>query len=382
MFSELNVPENLVRPGAPDSQFQKDSYFAVFFFARIQEFYLEPSDYREDFKNAFRSSESLASFLGWDIPEVNYQLFIPHSLAKRIKSAGNSSVLAKQFLPSTNEKDETGLYDPIGDKKHSPENGIIHRYQNRILFTPTKVCPVICRYCFRKNELTDNAEIFNSNQNRLIKYLEKNPQVNEVILTGGDPLMLSNSMIKKYLEGLSSVETIKYVRFHTRMPSICPERINKGFIDILNSFSGHFKVIVAVHCNHADELDDEVRSSLVRLSNTKATILSQSVLLKGVNDDTEVLHKLFDELVSLNIRPYYLHHPDRVKGGMHFYIDLEEGRRIVQPLRDRLPGWALPQYIVDIPEGYGKINAFNPENYEFSGELISRKGDKVPYFQN
>ena len=333
----------------------------------------------QEFKDSLKTREDFQSFFQVDFPEIKYPLFIPKVFATKILKAGPGSPLWNQFLPSSEENNiAIGRLDPIGDKIHAKNNQLIHRYENRALFTPTTVCPVLCRYCFRKNELAASDEIFDQKFQEAKAYLKANPEINEVIFTGGDPFVLSNEKIGFYLQEFSEIDSIKYVRFHTRTPIILPSRIDEGLLAILESAKALFKrSMVMIHVNHESELTDDVISAIEKLTEHNIELFSQSVLLKGVNDTTVALYNLFLKLSDIKVKPYYLHHPDEALGAMHFYIGLPEGRRIFAPLHNKLPGWALPQYIIDIPGGEGKIPAFNPESFEFLGELINRNGEKV-----
>lgn len=336
-------------------------------------------NWQTEFKDALRSTADLKDFFEVDFPETKYPIFIPKTFAAKILRLGPDSSLWKQFLPHADEAGNTqGRYDPIGDITHSKGNQLIHRYHNRVLFTPTTVCPVLCRYCFRKNELAEKDEVFNQNFLEAKNYLLANPEINEVIFTGGDPLILSNEKLAGYIQEFSEIESIKYIRFHSRTPVILPSRIDEGFIAIMMSAAQMFKrSMLMIHINHLEELDDEVIEGIKRLTDAGIELFSQTVLLKGVNDKTETLAELFGALADILVKPYYLHHPDEALGAMHFYMDLEAGRRIVQPLHNLLPGWALPQYVIDIPGGEGKIPALNPESFEFSGTLLSRHGKSI-----
>jgi lysine 2,3-aminomutase len=349
---------------------------------------VEKENWTDEFKSSFKSIEDLFNYLGKDfserlsLVEKSYPVFIPRKLAKKIKLLGPESALAKEFLPSEYELDSNlnqyGLADPIGDKIFFKAPQLIHRYHSRALFSPTTICPVHCRYCFRKNELNSDEEIFQNDFLSTLDYLNAHPEISEIIFTGGDPFTLSNEKIEKYLTGFSKINSIKDVRFHTRYPIIMPERINSGLLRILDSFSKRFRTIsIGVHCNHVDEFDSDAESAIKKLANANLQLLSQTVLLKGVNDEVSILLELFEKFIDLKIRPYYLHHPDRVKGGMHFYLPLEKGREVYAGLRDKLPGWAIPHYVIDIPEGHGKVTAFNPEDLKFSGQLISKNGPKI-----
>lgn len=331
----------------------------------------QPSSWQDQFRDSIRTTKELAEFLNTEIPETNYPILIPKDFAFKIKMKGPDSPLWKQFVPQKLERNQTGHSDPIGDQVHAKKNGIIHRYKNRLLFNPTTVCPVNCRYCFRKNELFGQTDIFKSSLEKLCEYLLENPKVEEVILTGGDPLILSNDRIENILKVLSMISSVKYIRFHSRTPIIFPNRLNDGLANIFNKYSSIFETIsLAIHTNHIEELSEQLKFNLKKFY--KVNLLSQTVLLKDINDSPFELATLFRELNKINIRPYYLHHPDIVKGAMHFHMPLIEGRKIYGKLRELLPGWLIPNYVVDSPDGTGKVNAYNPESLEFSGQMLDR----------
>ncbi len=349
---------------------------------------LENQSWTNEFAHSFKNLKNLYDFLGWSLPKKSkdvverYPLFVPRELAKKIKAQGPNGVLAKEFLPhdleTDNDLNKLGLEDPIGDREHARAPQLIHRYPSRALFTPTTVCPVHCRYCFRKNELNAQDELFQKDFDRTLLYLNSHPQITEIIFTGGDPLTLSNDKLHWYLKAFSEIKTIKDIRFHTRYPVILPSRIDDGLLNLFKHFKETFRTIsLAIHANHRSEFDNEGREAIKEIGFGGVQLLSQTVLLKGVNNNPDTLIDLINEFIDLKIRPYYLHHPDQVLGGMHFYLPLEEGRRIYQSLRSRLPGWALPQYIIDVPQGLGKISAFNPEGYEFRGKILSLSGETV-----
>lgn len=271
-----------------------------------------------------------------------------------------SAAIRNQFIYSNQEEDQSaGLIDPIGDEVRSQGSGIIHRYHNRILFMPTTACPVNCRYCFRRNELVSPSDFLKGNLEQLQIYLKEHSEVEEVILTGGDPLVLSNKKIEEVFKVLVECQT-KYLRIHTRAPAVDPKRLDEGFIKLIEKYQPLFtRIFLVIHTNHSDELDSVIGNSIQRMSKLGITLLSQTVLLKGVNDDAYTLKKLMERLVELGITPYYLHHPDKVKGAMHFYLPEEEGITIYQQLKSICSGWAIPHYIVDSPEGTGKKLVIN-----------------------
>lgn len=338
--------------------------------------------WQESIRTALRSTHDLNEFFGAEFPETNYPIFIPLDFANRIKQSGFNSALAKQFLPHTDENKKGGLIDPIGDHEYSPTKQVVHRYQNRMLFFPTSVCPVQCRYCFRKNELHQGDELFKPDFAGVRSYLKDHPEVEEIIFSGGDPLMLANEKLALCLDEFSNLN-VPMVRFHTRMPVITPNRLDDEFYNLLKRASELFEVVsVVIHLNHDEEISPKFEALMKRFRTLPVQWLSQSVLLKSVNDDATELAKLFKHLIRLGVRPYYLHHPDQVRGGMHFWLPIEDGRRIFAALREKLPGHAIPQYMLDIPGGHGKVPLFNPEGFEFSGQLMAKNGELIPYFLN
>lgn len=351
---------------------------------------VENQNWTSEFKTSFRNLTDLYQFLGRPLaPDVQkvadtFPIFVPRKLAQKIKAEGPEGILSREFLPSIDETDpdlnKNGMLDPIGDKNFFKAPQLIHRYKSRALFTPTTLCPVNCRYCFRKNELSTEKELFQQDFEKTLQYLNEHPEISEIIFTGGDPLNLSNEKLEKYLSAFSEIKSIKDIRFHTRFPVILPERIDKGFLELMEKTSKTFRTVsIAIHANHKNEFDPENREAIKKLSVTGVQLLSQTVLLAHVNNTTEALLDLIHTFLELKIRPYYLHHPDHVTGGMHFYIPLQQGRILYQTLRKELPGWALPHYVLDVPGGKGKISAFNPESLSFSGKVLTLDGETTSH---
>ncbi len=312
-------------------------------------------NWSQELREAIKTTRELSLFLETDIVETRYPIFIPRKFAAKIKAAGPESALWRQFVPTQNEESLDGLIDPIGDTVCGQERGIVHRYQNRLLFFPTAVCPIQCRYCFRKNELHSGEELFRPKREILANYLRAHPEVSEVIFSGGDPLILSDEVLFNWIDLIAEFKHVKYLRFHTRTPIILPERLNADFLGRLENYQEHFhKILFVIHSNHPSELTDEVKKASQLWRKSPFEFLSQSVLLAGVNDDVEILKEFFEELVALGIRPYYLHHPDNARGTMHFNISKGNGLEILRKLRSHLSGWALPHYVVDSPDARGK----------------------------
>ena len=268
-----------------------------------------------------------------------------------------SDALAKQFIPSTDELNaqDYELVDPIGDQTHSPLPGVIHRYPDRVLLLPRGNCPSYCRFCFRKSSVGKSENLSKSQIAEAVDYIRSNSQVHELILSGGEPLTLSAAELRDLIDEVMSIEHIDYVRIHTRLPITSPELTRVFDFSVFENLSK--PLYVAIHCNHADEIDDDFIAFVSKLRKRGVILLSQTVLLKGVNDSTETLENLFRKLVGNGIRPYYLHHLDRALGTSHFRVSLKEGRELFSALRGKLSGIALPTYILDLPGGEGKIPA-------------------------
>lgn len=310
------------------------------------------NSWQAQLKNSYRSltqvikdyphlSERLNTLL--DV-EKKYPIFIPKRIMDKI-SEDIDGKISKQFLPQLGELNPNGLYDPIGDIKNSPVNRLVHRYENRVLFFPTSKCPINCRYCFRKNEISSTDQIF-SKDDEAIEYLKTHPLINEIIFSGGDPLILTDDQLEKHLDSFSKINHIKQIRFHTRFPTIIPDRIDTGFISMISKYKDRFEIIFVIHTNCVEELDEEVKLSLTRLSRDYTT-LSQSVILKDINDSSESFYQLCQELLKLNVRPYYSHFPDDVLGAQHYKITKAKAQFIHSELRQRISGHSLPVFIFE-----------------------------------
>jgi lysine 2,3-aminomutase len=284
-----------------------------------------------------------------------YATAIPPAVAQLIQTAG--APIARQFVPSAEElhiaPEERS--DPIGDHSHAPVKGIVHRYPDRVLLMPTLTCAVYCRFCFRRETVGGSGALTAAEMDAALSYIRDTPQIWEVILTGGDPLVLSPRRLDEIVAALDEIPHVKILRVHTRVPIAAPERIDDALIAALKR-SGK-TVYMAIHCNHADELTAGVVAACAKLADAGIPLLSQSVLLKDINDTTEALEALFRALVAARIKPYYLHQLDLAPGTSHFRVPLDRGQALVNSLRGRLSGLAQPTYILDIPGGAGKVPA-------------------------
>jgi lysine 2,3-aminomutase len=285
----------------------------------------------------------------------NYDYRMTPYLESLLKGRASDDPLSLQFLPDDRELEalpyETA--DPIGDNAFSPVEGIVHRYPDRVLLKVAHSCPVYCRFCFRREMVgSKGTPLMGSALDTALDYIRAHPEVWEVILTGGDPLTLSGRRLAAIFQRLTAIESVRVLRIHSRVPIVAPESIDEATLEALRA---PLPVYLAVHTNHPDEITNEVVAALQRLSAAGVVLLSQSVLLKGVNDDARTLDALFRKLVRLKVRPYYLHHPDLAPGTSHFRVSIEAGRELMRILRGTLSGVCLPTYVLDIPGGFGKV---------------------------
>ena len=297
-----------------------------------------------------------------------YAVAISPAMADLIDRSDPNDAIARQFVPDAAELTTTPeeRADPIGDLAHSPVEGIVHRYPDRVLLKAVHVCPVYCRFCFRREMVgpqglgTLSAEAMD----RAFAYIADHPEIWEVILTGGDPLILSARRLHDIVAALARIAHVKVLRLHTRVPVVDPDRVDAQLVAALKASSK--AVYVAVHANHPRELTPAARAACARLSDAGIPLVSQTVLLRGVNDDVGVLADLMRAFVETRIKPYYLHHPDLAPGTSHFRVDIEEGQRLARALRGHVSGLCQPEYVLDIPGGHGKA-PLSP-SYAHAGE--------------
>jgi lysine 2,3-aminomutase len=288
---------------------------------------------------------------------ARYAVAVTDTLAGLIDSADPGDPIARQFIPSEAELIATPeeRSDPIGDEAHSPVPGIVHRHRDRVLFKLVHSCPVYCRFCFRREMVgpEGHTALLPDDFAGALAYIESHPEIWEVILTGGDPFILSPRRIAEVSARLAAVPHVKILRWHTRVPVADPMRITDEFVAAL--LVPGAVTIVALHANHPRELTAEARAASSRFIDAGIPMLSQSVLLRGVNDNADTLEALMRAFVEMRVKPYYLHHPDLAPGTSHFRVPIERGLELMRELRVRLSGLALPQYVLDIPGGYAKV---------------------------
>jgi len=286
-----------------------------------------------------------------------YAVAITPALAELIDPADPADPIARQFLPREAELVALPgeLADPIGDAAHSPVAGVVHRYPDRVLLKATHTCAVYCRFCFRREMVgPGKAQALTAAQiDAALAYIAAHPAIWEVILTGGDPLMLSPRRLAALMARLSAIEHVKVVRFHTRVPVADPAMITPALVAAMRSPTQ--ATFVALHANHPRELTAEARAACARIVDAGMPMLSQTVLLAGINDDAEVLGQLMRAFVETRIKPYYLHHGDLAPGTAHFRTTLATGQALMRQLRGDLSGLCQPTYMLDLPAGHGKV---------------------------
>lgn len=284
-----------------------------------------------------------------------YTIAITPAMTALIDPEDVNDPIAAQFVPDMREMNllPQELLDPTGDYVHAPLKVLVHRHKDRVLLKPTAACAVYCRFCFRREMVGPNGDtITQTDIDEALAYIAAHDEIKEVILTGGDPLMLAPQRLAALVQRLQAMPHIKWLRFHTRVPVVAPEKINA---EMLNALRGVKALVMAVHVNHPREITTSSSAALARLAHQGVTLLGQSVLLKGVNDSADTLSELFETLMMHRVKPYYLHHPDLTTGTSHFRMDFETGMRLMAEVRARISGVCVPHYVVDIPGGVFKV---------------------------
>ncbi len=309
--------------------------------------------------------------------DETFPVRIPLFYANLIDWKNPNDPLRLMVIPDQNEKDikEYELLDPIGDTSHEPVPGLIHRYPDRCLFLFTTHCAVHCRFCFRRDVIGQPrpAEILNA-----IEYIKNHTEIREVIFTGGDPGIFPAGFLENIFQKLSPLSHVKAIRFHTRALVSNPVGITPTWITSFDLLSQ--QKVVVLHINHVREISEELKTLVQNLLKNNFKMYSQSVLLKGVNNSSEDLKQLFLGIVDAGITPYYLHHLDYARGTHHFRISVEEGKKLFSSLRGKIAGYALPEYVIDLPGGDGKYPVLWMKKLEGNMyEAKSWNGEKVIY---
>ena len=287
-----------------------------------------------------------------------YAVAITPTMSDLIDPTDPDDPIARQFLPDIRELSVSAAErgDPIGDAQHSPTRGVVHRYPDRALLKVVGACPVYCRFCFRREMVgptgTDIAPLSPADLDAAIGYIERDGRIWEVILSGGDPLILAPRRLAEIVERLNAIPHLGVLRLHSRVPLVDPDRISDG---LLAALKGRLPVYLLLHANHAAEFSTAGRAALGRLADAGIPMLGQSVLLRGVNDSGSALTDLFRRMVENRVKPHYLHHGDLARGTGHFRTTLAEGQALMRDLRGAVSGLCQPTYMLDIPGGHGKV---------------------------
>ena len=297
----------------------------------------------------FSSSAELLSFLKLPLEksphlaEAQFKTRVPLGFAMRMQSGVRDDPLLKQVLAVDTELTQAVGFnaDPLDEANFNPIPGLIHKYYGRVLLTVMGACAVNCRYCFRRhfNYKANNPQ--KDDWHGVVEYIANNPSINEVILSGGDPLLAKDQRLRTLFDALKPISHVKTIRIHSRIPVVLPERIDADFMSLLSSLP--WKMMVVLHSNHAQELDASVALACARLKDSGCLLLNQSVLLRGVNDSSDILAQLSWRLLDCHVLPYYLHLLDHVQGAEHFNIPRHEAIKIFKKLQTQLPGYLVPR---------------------------------------
>jgi EF-P beta-lysylation protein EpmB len=310
-------------------------------------------NWQQQLAEAFNNIDDLCHYLHLSLNDLpasvaaaeSFPLRVPLSFAASMQKGNPHDPLLRQVLPV---KDELFAYpgfsnDPVGDLPSATQTGVLHKYHGRVLFINTGSCAINCRYCFRRNFPYSDLQLGKQNENAGIQYIQGNPDISEVILSGGDPLLLSDARLAKLLAQLSAIKHLKRIRIHTRLPIVLPARITDELIDTLAQSSK--QIVIVLHCNHANEINPRVIAACKLLANKSITLFNQSVLLKGINDNVAALCELSEQLFRHGIIPYYLHLLDKATGTGHFEVSEAAAIALVKEIQAILPGYLVPKLV-------------------------------------
>jgi lysine 2,3-aminomutase len=288
---------------------------------------------------------------------TRYAMAITPTMAELLGAHNEHDPIERQFVPDVAELNSAEIerVDPIGDQAHEVVPGLIHRYPDRVLLKLANICAVYCRFCFRREMVGpgQKAHLDDDEIDEAVAYIAAHPEVWEVIVSGGDPLVLSPRRLALVSMAIAAIPHVKVLRWHTRVPLVAPERVDDGLLRALSPEG--VTTWIAIHANHAREFTDAGRAALARIANAGIPMVSQSVLLKGVNNDAETLTALMRAFVENRVKPYYLHHGDLAPGTSHFRTHIGEGRTLMKEMRGAVSGLCQPNYVLDLPGGHGKV---------------------------
>lgn len=320
------------------------------------------TSWQEAMKDAIRDPAELCRLLelpadfvepAWAAAE-KFSLFAPRGFVARMRPADPTDPLLRQVLPLGKELTEVPGFvaDPVGDEAATVHSGLLQKYHGRVLLITTGTCAIHCRYCFRRHFPYEEAPRSLTRWEPALETIAADDTIHEVILSGGDPLTLVDTTLAALVDRLESIPHLRRLRIHTRLPIVVPERVTDELVEMLAAT--RLAPVVVLHANHANELDEHVAASIAKLAESKAVLLNQAVLLAGVNDSLEGQVTLCERLIDFRVTPYYLHQLDRVAGAAHFEVPISTGRQIIDQLKARLPGYAVPRYVQEVAGAISK----------------------------
>lgn len=319
--------------------------------------------WQQELSDVVTSFQELADLLNLDVAHIaaghdasrQFALRVPRPYLLRIQKGNLKDPLLLQVLPQAQEMSPMEGFnnDPLQESQHNPIPGLLHKYHNRVLLTLAASCAINCRYCFRRHFPYQDNVVGLEGLTPALHYIKENTNIDEIILSGGEPLLMKDNQLQKLFNNIAAIRHVTRVRIHTRLPIVIPSRVTDSLVKILTDT--RLNVVVVVHCNHPNELDDQVGHSLQLLSDNNITMLNQSVLLRDVNDSADVLCQLSNALFSMGVLPYYLHMLDPVAGSAHFKVDESRAKIIYQQLQAMTSGYLVPKLVVEQPKKPNKI---------------------------
>lgn len=347
------------------------------------------NDWKWQLSNSIKDIKSLNMFYDSNYVDLNQVIkTFPMSITPYYMSVMCSNLdgkLAKMFVPD-NREIYNGCHssdDPLHEEDQMPVRNLVHRYPDRVLVITTAICPNYCRYCIRKRRIDGKAhEISKENLLEISKYISSHPEIKDVILSGGDMLCMSDKKIGEILEIISSIDTIDIIRIGTKIPIVLPQRITNSLVSILKRCKK--PIYINTHFNHPDEVTEESSKACLKLANSGIPMGNQSVMLKGINNDSNILASLYTKLLKIKVKPYYIYQCDEITGASHFKTDVRDSMKIVFSLRGKISGMAIPNLILDSPGGLGKIQLHDNSIIKIDDEeviLRNSKGKIVNYSQ-
>ncbi len=283
-----------------------------------------------------------------------FPLRVPRGFVQRMRKGDCHDPLLLQVLPGQEEAQTAAGFvpDPLDELDSMPVPGLLHKYQGRALLTTTGACAIHCRYCFRRHFPYTDANPLADQWQQSVDYVAQHSDITELILSGGDPLTLTDARLHSLTDRLTDIRHLRTLRIHTRLPVVLPERVDTGLLSWLAS--QQLKTVLVIHCNHPNEMDTDVREAMTRLRHAGVTLLNQSVLLRGINDNSATLIRLSEQLFAAGILPYYLHQLDKVEGAAHFEVDNTTARQLITEIAASLPGYLVPRLVQEVPGMPGK----------------------------